>query len=136
MKFKLGFTVQAETLLMMMSKFLPIEDLHVEEILDAPIKQQSIVAKLIEKAKIDKPKAPRKVMFKHESGKSLKDFIHDYISQNPKHIASWHEMSKYSVTLGYNKSSINNAVARLEKEGKIQRTAPGKYRLVEAKKSA
>jgi hypothetical protein len=136
MKFKLGFTVQAETLLMMMSKFLPIEDLHVEEILDTPIKQQSVVAKLIEKAKIDKPKDPRRVMFKHESGKSLKDFILEYISQTPKHLATWNEMSKYSVTLGYNKSSINNAVARLEKEGKIHRTAPGKYRLIEAKKTA
>lgn len=35
-KFKIGFTIDAETLFSMISKFLPLEDLHVEEVLERP----------------------------------------------------------------------------------------------------
>ena len=35
-KFKLGFTVSAETLFTLMSKLLPIEDLSVEEVIERP----------------------------------------------------------------------------------------------------
>jgi hypothetical protein len=135
MKFKIGFTVQAETLFHMMSKFLPIEELHVEEIFEAPpTKPQSAIAKLVAKSQsqlqLEKPKAKPKVKiehFKHPSGKTVQDFVVEYLKSHPS--ATWAEMSAYTVSIGYNKSSINNAVTRLVYKKIVEKVAPGIYRL-------
>ena len=124
-KFKIGFTVPAETLFGMMAKFLPIEDLHVEEVIDHPHVKQATISK------IEKPRKKYSSPFKHASGKPLTDLVVEWMGQNPKQIYAWRDMSKFAVEMGFNKSSINNAATRLLHQKQIQKVGPGKYRLVE-----
>jgi len=128
-KYKIGLTITAETLFGMIAKFLPIEDLYVEEILP----QSQNVEKITDLAPKTKPGKNTNKQFKHPSGKPLTYFILEYFKQDQKHNPSWNELSKYTVELGFNKSSINNSISRLLKQGKIEKMTYGKYKLAENK---
>jgi hypothetical protein len=133
-KYKIGLTITAETLFGMMAKFLPIEDLYVEEILPQPTRVEPIekISDASPKIKI-KPGQNKDKQFKHPSGKTLTYFILEYFKQRPKHIASWFELSKYTVEIGYNKASINNSITRLINSNQIEKISRGEYRLIENK---
>ena len=126
-KFRIGFTIEAETLFAYAHRFIPsLQDLHVEEIMDAPIvKQPKIEKPKIENKKRDKP-IPH---FKHPSGKSLIDFVFKYMENNEDGIAFWKELSAHALELGFHKSSINNAITRLIERDLIKKVGPGKYQL-------
>ena len=72
--------------------------------------------------------------YKHPSGKTCQDFTIEYLQNNKT--ATWREMSANLVSLGYNKSSINNAVNRLIKRGLVGKIRPGVYQLVQKGKKA
>jgi DNA-binding MarR family transcriptional regulator len=110
----------------MLSKFLPVSDLNVEEVIEKPVVKQSIVEKIL----IENKKKHKQVEhFKHPSGRTLQDFILEYINNNPKYPANWKDIGKHAESLGFHKSSINNGITRLLKAGLIQKVSPGKYKL-------
>lgn len=131
-KFRIGFTIEAETMFAYISKFMPaLHDLQVEEVYDkSEIERRAIEKKFAsETIKIDKPRKKQITHFKHPSGRTLKDFMLEYMNNSPKYPATWGDLAKHSVSLGFHKSSVNNAVARLLKAELIQREGAGKYKL-------
>jgi hypothetical protein len=137
MKLKIGFTIPAETLFGLVAKFLPIEDLSVEEILERPMVKESKVAQLVAQIqpKLTKEKIPHKPHnpFRHSSGKPLVFFVEEYLNKYSTRPVMWAELSKLATELGFSKSSINNAISRLQERKIMERTGNGKYRLVEKK---
>jgi hypothetical protein len=132
MKYKIEFSGQAELMFAMMAKLLPDElNVHVEEIPELPETHSSRVAQLVSNhQKLVAPNSShstRKEHFKHPTGKTVQDFVIEFLKSRPS--ATWAEMSKYTVTIGYNKSSINNAVTRLVYKKVVEKVAPGVYRL-------
>jgi hypothetical protein len=131
MKYKIEFSGQAELMFAMMAKLLPDElNVHVEEITDQPETHAAKVAQLVANHQNLLPKsshATRKEHFKHPTGKTVQDFVIEFLKSRPS--ATWAEMSKYTVSIGYNKSSINNAVTRLVYRKVVEKVAPGVYRL-------
>jgi hypothetical protein len=129
-KFKIGFTIPAETLFGMIAKMLPIEDLQVEELMEQkqPKVDQSRIAKLIAAMPEKKEKKPHKnhIPFRHPSGRTLTDFVSEFMEKNKGDIA-WADLSRFTESLGFAKSSINNAVARLLEKGTIEKRGPGVY---------
>jgi hypothetical protein len=136
MKYKIEFTGEAQLMFAMMAKLLPDElNVHVEEIVDqSPGKTQSVIEKLIaQQPKLVAPPNQRKEHFKHPSGKTVQDFVIEFLKTRPS--ATWAQMSHHVVTLGYNKSSINNAVVRLVYKKVVEKVTPGVYRLTKQAKS-
>jgi hypothetical protein len=125
-KFKIGFTIESETLFRMISQMLPVEDLSVEEVM---VRQPQGIGKSVMDQLIEAPKKPKNAEhhFKHPSGKTVQDFVIEFLKTRPS--ATWAEMSKHTVSIGYNKSSINNAVSRLLLKKMLEKVAPGVYRL-------
>lgn len=124
-KFKVGFTIQAETLFSIIAKMLPIENLHVEEIIEhQEIKTQSRIAKLVAKMPQVKDSTRR---FVHPTGKRVQDFIVEFMEKQST--ANWKELSDLIESQGYHKSSINNGLNRLIEAKIIKRTGVGMYKL-------
>jgi hypothetical protein len=139
MKYKIEFSGQAELLFSMMAKLLPDElNVHVEEIPDMPPGKSSKVAQQVIAAlgppQLEKPTKKGINHFKHSSGKTAMDFTLEYLQRHST--AEWREMSKNLVSLGYNKSTINNAVVRLMERKLIEKAGPGKYRLIKQAKAS
>ena len=134
-KFKIGFTVEAETLFSYVSRLMPaLQDLHVEEIYDKPEpitpRIPKIAAKIFENMKLEPPipheRKKHRKPFKHPSGKVLTDFVLEFVEKS-KGDVTWASMAKFSQSLGYEKSSINNAVSRLIERGLVERRGSGVY---------
>jgi predicted DNA-binding protein YlxM (UPF0122 family) len=130
-KFQIGFTITSETLFAMMSKFLPIEDLSVQEILEQPKIKQSAIAKLIEenRPKMISDKKKRMARFKHESGRTLQSLVEEAMAKNPDKLYGWGELSEFAYSFGFHKSSINNAITRMILQKVIEKAKPGMYKL-------
>ena len=132
MKYKVEFSGNAEIMFAMMAKLLPDElNVHVEELPEPKEEHFSKVAQLV--SNNQKLMAPPKIKpkrmehYKHPSGKTVQDFVVEFLKTRPS--ATWAEMSKYTVEIGYNKSSINNAVTRLMHKKVLEKVASGVYRL-------
>jgi hypothetical protein len=127
-KYKIGFTIQAETLFAMMAKMLPIDDVKIQEFIESPPEKQSKVAQQVIAA-LGAPQQgkSKEKHFYHPSGKTCQDFILEFLQKRPS--ATWAEMSHFLVSLGYNKSSVNNAVSRLVEKKFIERVTTGVYRM-------
>jgi hypothetical protein len=129
-KYKIGFTIQAETLFAMMAKMLPIDDVKIQEFIEPPLEKQSKVAQQVIAA-LGAPQKEKPIKlqkhFYHPSGKTCQNFILEFLQKRPS--ATWSEMSHFLVSLGYNKSSVNNAVSRLVEKKFIERVTTGVYRL-------
>lgn len=144
-KFKIGFTIEAETLFAYISKFMPnLKDLHVEEVYDAPHVASQHISKVAQKVMQnqithEKRSAPhprgvahqvkqQKPHFRHPSGKSLKILLKEFFEEKNSDL-TWAQMSKFAQSIGFEKSSINNAVVRLIEDGIIEKKAIGIYGL-------
>jgi hypothetical protein len=132
-KFRIGFTIEAETLFAYISKLMPsLHDLHVEEVYDVQHTVKSnIVNKLVsEHKKIEKPISRKPYeRFVHSSGKPLTFFIKEYMEKKNGNI-TWKEAGDYARSLGYSKSSINNAIIRLVQNKIIEKKSVGVYGLI------
>jgi hypothetical protein len=144
-KYKIGLTISADTLFGLIAKFLPIEDLSVQEIVNKPETKQSEMAKLIAKnmPKItDKLEAPKpkltmkqiqRTRFNHPSGKRVFDFIVEFIEKQPDKTATYGQMGHFIMKQGFSKSSINNGLTRLVLNNVIRKTDYGVYTMVNKK---
>jgi hypothetical protein len=138
MKYKIEFSGKAEILFAVMAKLLPDElNVHVEEIFETPPVQQSKIAKLVAESKaitqIVKPKKHKTHFpFKHPSGKGSKEFVVEFLKDKNRP-CSWAEMGAYIESLGYSKSSINNAISRLIASKSMEKLGSGMYQLIHKK---
>jgi DNA-binding transcriptional regulator PaaX len=71
--------------------------------------------------------------FSHPTGKPLVHFIEEYFLKNRDKTATWGELSHLSISLGFSKSSINNAITRLQERKIIERVGSGTYKLSDKK---
>ena len=141
-KFKLGFTVSAETLFTLMSKLLPIEDLSVEEVIERPPvpahldQLDTTVSKLIGKTYYkNKPKK------KHSGGRKNVDLtrgvnaiIMGVLADGQIH--GYSELRAAIAKTMYSPNGIGSRVDRLVALGYINRLGGGKYRAINIESAA
>ena len=137
-KFKLGFTVSAETLFTLMSKLLPIEDLSVEEVIErpsTPLADRAIALhqkQFLAKPK-PKPKPKHRINPRYPDGPNLKMGINGiivrHLSNGMGHNAS--ELRKALKTGGYSESSLSSRIEELRKHGVVENLGQGTWRLTD-----
>jgi hypothetical protein len=135
-KYKLGFTIDSETLFSIMSKFLPIQDLSVEEVpvIERQLKRADLPALL---HSLHKPKPPRKQP-PHPRAPRVSGYpVNLYGGVNNIIMASLADGKPHTlvdshaniVAAGYSKSGLYSRVQRLVKHGYIVRVRSGYYQL-------
>lgn len=82
---------------------------------------------------LEKPIRKKKTIFHHPSGKTLKEFVIEYLTDAPSKTAKWREINVYLSDLGYGKSTLNNGLKRLIEDNKVVRIKTGLFKLVEKK---
>jgi hypothetical protein len=132
-KFKVGFTMSAETLFGIIAKFLPVEDLHVEEI--APLAEPpklAKVARLIHHGAEPKPQARRN----RYSGPSLETGVNAVIlralEDGKPH--RYGELKQGLGAAGYAASGIGSKLAHLRELNAVHQPEIGFWQIGEAKK--
>jgi len=121
-KFKIGFTIGADTLFGLMSKMLPIENLEVEEIRPKPTLAERAIHKITHK--------PKPQIRKHASpGPNLEKGINGVImaalSDGPKRAA---ELRPKVIAAGFSANSVTSRLEELRKYGVLERASDGMWR--------
>lgn len=134
-KFRIGFTMDAETLFSMISKFLPLQDLHVEEIVERPPPQfvppaLSKVAQRVQRAQIAKPirqykRRPSKPMDLHAG---INRIIIEAMSDGQPHSAT--EFKPLLEKGGYSPNSVGSRLQNLHEHGAVKHLGDGTWQLV------
>jgi hypothetical protein len=128
-KYKMGFTIESETLFRMMSQFLPIQDLHVEEIIDKPILKAppiSVTPRLM------KPlmKKSKKVWYRGRDinlNQGANRIIMEYLSDGKPHKAF--ELKTAFINAALSPNGVGSALAKMEKRGFIFQPGLGLWQL-------
>jgi hypothetical protein len=109
-----------------------VDLLHIEEIADII---EHTHKKHHDTIKLPAPEAPQRSRsgFKHPSGKTMPEFLLEYLDTAPKHTARWKDLNALLKGLGFGKSSVNNAVGRLIRAGIVERVSIGVFKLVTKK---
>ena len=122
-KFKIGFTIGAETLFGLMSKMLPIEDLRVEEVMP-----ESTTPKFVEA-----PWTKRKVRLKpkrRSDGPNLKEGINGIImlalTERPQRATDLAPLLRQA---GFSPNSVSSRLQALEKFKIVTRNDEGIWRV-------
>jgi hypothetical protein len=124
-KFKIGFTIDAETLFGILSKFLPLENLAVEEVVErperppAPILSKAVVTPIKRRAKRSSPGA--------NINEGVNGAIVGVLNDGEPH--RYAELKKVVTANGYAGSGIGSRIKRLHENGVIVRVSPGLWRL-------
>ena len=130
-KFKVGFTMSAETLFGIIAKFLPIEDLQVEEI--------GVSEKLPKIGKIARLAGPKRVVRNRHSGFTLEGGVNGVIMKTLEdgQPHRFTEIKKAVGAAGYAGTGIGSKLSRLRELKAVHSTGVGLWRIGEqAKKSA
>ena len=129
-KFKLGFTMSAETLFALLGKVLPIDDLEVEEILEHDVAPADPAIRFDKRFDLPKPakKAARKVATR--GGPNLNAGVNKVIvdalangAQRAVHL------KKILQAAGYAATGIGSRLDALRRAGIVFRPEPGLYEL-------
>jgi hypothetical protein len=128
-KFKIGFTIDGETLFGLMAKFLPIEDLSVEEVPSKPTLAERAIA-IHKQHAITAAKKPKRQIHKRASpGPNLTGGINGIVmialSDGPKRAI---DIQPKVVAAGFSASSVNSRLEELRKLGVIERVGDGTWR--------
>jgi hypothetical protein len=125
-KFKIGFTIGAETLFGLMSKMLPIEDLSVEEL--APKSRVETTPKFVEA-----PWTKRKVRLKpkrRSDGPNLKEGINGIImlalTERPQRATDLAPLLRQA---GFSPNSVSSRLQALERFKIVTRNDEGIWRV-------
>ena len=125
-KYRLGFTMSAETLFALMAKVLPIEDLSVEEIAPTPAKPP----RLQPPAQLAKPKvkrAPRRSGYAINLQAGTNAIILKVLEDGKIHRTS--EIKEAYLAAGYNPNGTGSSIERQRKWGLIEKAGVGQWRL-------
>jgi DNA-binding transcriptional ArsR family regulator len=125
-KFKIGFTMDAETLFGMMSKFLPVQDLHVEEIIEQPAPEfvPSIKPKAITQHKPKQKRRPQKPL---DLKAGINRIIIEAMADGEPHRSI--DLKPLLEKGGYSPNSVGSRLQNLEEHGAVKRQGDGTWRL-------
>jgi hypothetical protein len=131
-KFKIGFTIPSDTLIAMIAKFLPIEDLSVEEIVPKPtLAERSIAIHKLTQQAIATHKSKPQINKRASPGPNLKKGINGIVvtelSTGPKRAI---DMQPKVVAAGFSANSVTSRLEELRKYGVIERMGDGKWKRV------
>jgi hypothetical protein len=130
-KYKIAFQIDAETLFAIMSKFLPLENLSVEEVIERPVTAHA--PRITHAAKVAKigPKKGRRTSNLNEGVNSI------IISELGKGLRSYAALKQAINASGvYSSSGIGSRLQRLVEIGAIVKASPGVYALPERQKES
>jgi hypothetical protein len=129
-KFRLGFTVEAETMFSLMAKLLPIEDLSVEELREPPRRVSfspntfaAPAPKLAKPHRLQAPKRARKGLPATGGGR-FKAMMPAF-ANGPLTLP---EMRAIMTDNGYSHNGLSSAVNQWIRFGLIEKTGQGTYR--------
>lgn len=128
LKFRIGFTIDSETMFGMLAKFLPVENLHVEEMVErAP--PSELPPRRIQHAKFAKPKMKRA---KPEGRKAnlkagVNGHVIRFLSDGQARRAI--EIKPILAAAGYAASGIGSRLQKLKEAGIVFQPEPGLWRL-------
>ena len=132
-KFKLGFTVSAETLFTLMSKLLPIEDLSVEEVIERPATPLADRAIALHQKQFPAKPKQKRIVPRPGEGPNLKmginGIIARHLSNGLGHNAN--ELRKALKAGGYSMSSLSSRIEELRKAGIVENLGQGVWRLTD-----
>jgi hypothetical protein len=130
MKFKIGFTIEAETLFRALSQFLPIDDLHVEEVAPTLAAQstpqwppQTPLAKKTER--LAKPMKRRKGPGPNLTA-GINRIVVEALSNKPHRAMDLRPLLKSG---GYSHNSVTSRLEDLRNHGVIEQMGDGLWRL-------
>lgn len=123
-KFKIGFTIDAETLFSIVSKFLPLENLAVEEVIERPERPS---APRLPKDTVTPIKRRAKRAGSGVNIKGVNGFIVAALNDGEPH--RYAELKKVVTANGYAGSGIGSRIKRLQEHGVLVRVSPGLWRL-------
>jgi hypothetical protein len=126
-KFKVGFTMSAETLFGIIAKFLPVEDLQVEEVM-ARVERPAKVARLAA------PTSPPRKRGNRHSGASLDHganaIILKFLADGKAHAAG--PLRPLFTAGGYAASGVGSRLSKLRDAGVVFQPDIGLWQLQEA----
>jgi hypothetical protein len=130
-KFKIGFQIDAETLFGIIAKFLPLEELEIEEIASKPTHAERSIA--VHKLTVAAPKPKRQFRQRANPGPDLKRGINGIImselSTGPKHTINLRPKIQAA---SYSPNSTNSRLEELRKFGVIDRDDDGRWKIKRA----
>lgn len=128
-KYKIGFTITAETLFSIIAKFLPVEELQIEELMpivptQSKLAQQSIPTLPRRKRKIERPNITNL-----EAGTNR--IMLELFSDGQPHKAV--ELKPAFKRENYSVNSIGSRLNSLRKKGILEQLGDGTWRLIKVK---
>lgn len=134
-KFKIGFEIGAETLFGMLSKMLPIDNLHVEEIVETPprFNLKAQVEKLGADSLLPPKFAPRKKPRAKRNGigpnlkAGINRIIVEVLSDNLPHRAV--ELKTHFKSAGFSENSVGSRLQALRENGVVKQMGDGTWQL-------
>jgi predicted methyltransferase len=126
-KFKIAFTIKAQTLFALISRTLPdLEDLLVEEIIEKP---QTIEEKFLGSAPVKVMNKPKSKHAKFNLNIGLNKIIVQILSDNKVHHTN--DFIELVSKTEYSINSIGSRLASLEEYGVVKNAGKGKWELTE-----
>lgn len=136
-KYKLGFTIDSETLFGILSKFLPIENLSVEEVIEHPRPDRAIRFD----ERFDLPKPQRAKRGRRKGGSyamnlhaGVNAIILQVFADGQPHGAG--ECKPSIMAAGYSINGIGSRLERLKRYGIAHQPEPGMWQLTPKGKAA
>jgi hypothetical protein len=114
-KFKIGFTIPAETLFGLLAKVLPIDDLHVEELVVGTPVLKAAPAPVMRA--ISKPKKGKRRSAGMDLDAGVNAVILRHLSDDQPHRAA--ELKPLLVAVGYSANSVGSRLQKLHDMGVV-----------------
>jgi hypothetical protein len=140
-KFKIGFTIDAETLFGIIAKFLPVEDLEVEEIEPHAPKHVEKIARLVgpenRHEPVRPPRAKRPGPIPMSLDKGANAIIMNFLADGKRHGPG--ALKPLFRAAGYSDSGVASRLMKLKAAGVVHQPEYGLWQIGEApvtKKSA
>ena len=134
-KFRIGLTITPEVLFGIIAKVFPVEDLHIEQIVETPMPDPAI--RFDKRFDLPKPKPKLQRVKRNSHGPNLtagiNKLIMDILEDGP-HTAV--DMKGVMEATGYSPNSIGSRLQSLEEHGIVKRAGNGKWKLLERKTDA
>lgn len=127
-KFRIGLTIDGETLFALMAKILPIEDLSVKEL--PPLTERAFAVNKITRRAIaaSKPKFKRpNAEIKLDRG--INKIIVEALTERSMRAS---ELEPLVVTAGWSRNSVNSRLEFLRQKGFVTRIGDGRWQMVKA----
>jgi hypothetical protein len=122
-KFRLGFTVDAQTMFSLMAKVLPIEDLNVEELIEAPHAPTPKLPK--PQAKVRKPYT-RTARGDPPTGGARFAVLQPAFAKGPLRLSEIREIFR---NYNFATNGLSSAITAWVQYGLIEKIGPGQYQL-------